>query len=252
MRTALHSHQPPLSTAISRVSFPNTRPAAEEQFLEQTPWANPQHPAHHHLQQVQRQMPRQSHMDSPFSTSAGQRRVIDPNARGEGSAATSAPSTTVPVSSDVQTLVHPYQAQPRNSTEADPVGVSSRATIGVSNLEVKGPSPTIQQALLFSPPVTYAGAQMHLKAPTRQSTGSQGTPHQRAAISPTLSSLTRKATASNSHGLTPRTGTLGNSSALDSATPEATGRLEEEGGEGGRVSSVLGQLQHVPNNVIPI
>jgi hypothetical protein len=32
-----------------------SRPAAEEQFLEQTPWANPQHPLSQHLQRISRQ-----------------------------------------------------------------------------------------------------------------------------------------------------------------------------------------------------
>ena len=37
-----------------------SRPAAEEQFLEQTPWANPQHPLSQHLQRISRQASEQS------------------------------------------------------------------------------------------------------------------------------------------------------------------------------------------------
>ena len=47
---------------------------AEEQFIEQTPWANPQHPSHAHLLQRQtsaQQVPRTS---SPFSQVHGQPR----------------------------------------------------------------------------------------------------------------------------------------------------------------------------------
>lgn len=37
-----------------------SRPAAEEQFLEQTPWANPQHPLSQQLQRISRQASEQS------------------------------------------------------------------------------------------------------------------------------------------------------------------------------------------------
>lgn len=37
-----------------------SRPAAEEQFLEQTPWANPQHPLSQHLRRISRQASEQS------------------------------------------------------------------------------------------------------------------------------------------------------------------------------------------------
>ena len=44
---------------------------AEEQFIEQTPWANPQHPSHMHL--LQRQAPAQqgARTGSPFSMAVG-------------------------------------------------------------------------------------------------------------------------------------------------------------------------------------
>lgn len=44
---------------------------AEEQFIEQTPWANPQHPSHMHL--LQRQSPAQqgARTGSPFSMAGG-------------------------------------------------------------------------------------------------------------------------------------------------------------------------------------
>src|ERR1700712_961894 len=60
------------------------RSLAEEQFLEQTPWANPQHPVH-----------AQTHMNAfhaqggplNLTTPAGQRRFVDANAT-NGSAST--------------------------------------------------------------------------------------------------------------------------------------------------------------------
>lgn len=63
------------------------RTAAEEAFLEQTPWANPQHPIHQ-----QQQMPQATHSQvfdraPPFTTPAAQKRVVDVNAP-NGSAST--------------------------------------------------------------------------------------------------------------------------------------------------------------------
>ena len=54
------------------------RPTAEEQFLEQTPWANPHHPAHHQaINPAQRQLSVHSRTLSPFTTPATQRRMVD-------------------------------------------------------------------------------------------------------------------------------------------------------------------------------
>ncbi|KAI9722591.1 MAG: hypothetical protein M1812_001522 [Candelaria pacifica] len=198
LRTALHHHPPPLSTAISGVPLTNSIPAAEEQFLEQTPWANPQHPAHHHLQQVQKQIPRQPRINSPSSASFGQRRVMNPNPRNEVSAAISTAigtvSTRVPISSDVQSLVRSNEVQPRDSTEWDPVGTLSKYPSGI----------------LFYLSVTYAAAQMQTEAPLMLSSGSIDAPRQAqpSAISPGLSSIAGNATTSNSQGFTPRTSTL--------------------------------------------
>jgi hypothetical protein len=64
------------------------RTAAEEAFLEQTPWANPQHPIHQQSSQ-QRQQSRvseQARMPS-YTTPAGQKRVVDIHAP-NGSAST--------------------------------------------------------------------------------------------------------------------------------------------------------------------
>ncbi|KAI9798868.1 MAG: hypothetical protein M1833_004371 [Piccolia ochrophora] len=58
-----------LRTSLAGATLPSRKPAAEEQFLEQTPWANPRHPAHQqHLQQIQGQQLQQQRIGSPFAT----------------------------------------------------------------------------------------------------------------------------------------------------------------------------------------
>lgn len=47
---------------------------AEEQFIEQTPWANPQHPSHAHLLQRQTSAQQTPRTSSPFSHSQAQPR----------------------------------------------------------------------------------------------------------------------------------------------------------------------------------
>lgn len=67
-----------MATSLSNLA--RQRPAAEEQFLEQNPWANPHHPAHHqNINTVHRQMSLHSRPLSPFSTPAGQRQAVDTN-----------------------------------------------------------------------------------------------------------------------------------------------------------------------------
>jgi len=68
-----------MATSLSNLS--RQRPAAEEQFLEQNPWANPHHPAHHqNINTVHRQLSLHSRPLSPFATPAAQRRTADANA----------------------------------------------------------------------------------------------------------------------------------------------------------------------------
>lgn len=80
--------RPPISAMSSNVF----RTAAEEAFLEQTPWANPQHPihqqqAHNQYQQHRPQGRAFEHQTSSFATPAAQKRVVDVNAP-NGSAST--------------------------------------------------------------------------------------------------------------------------------------------------------------------
>ncbi|KAK2758658.1 hypothetical protein FQN54_003348 [Arachnomyces sp. PD_36] len=66
-----------------------SRPGAEEEFLEQTPWANPQHPIHqqHLQQQIQQHTLSEQPRATSFTTPAAQRRAVDVNAP-NGSAST--------------------------------------------------------------------------------------------------------------------------------------------------------------------
>ena len=82
-------------------SFHRQRPGAEEHFLEQNPWANPQHPAHHQ-QRLHRQVSDLSGAATRSSTPAGQRRVVD-LAEPQGSASTIAEPHSGPNSSVAQT-----------------------------------------------------------------------------------------------------------------------------------------------------
>ncbi|MCJ1370328.1 hypothetical protein MMC20_001541, partial [Loxospora ochrophaea] len=77
---------PGLKVSLSAPSnFTRQKPAAEEQFLESTPWANPQHPIHHQsITNIQR---RASGYLGPFQTPVVQRQATDHNAH-NGSAST--------------------------------------------------------------------------------------------------------------------------------------------------------------------
>lgn len=63
------------------------RAAAEEQFLEQTPWANPHHPVHQHNHFHGNPSSQPRVASGLFATPAGQRRVVDIHAP-NGSAST--------------------------------------------------------------------------------------------------------------------------------------------------------------------
>ena len=84
---------------MSAMSANVPRTAAEEAFLEQTPWANPQHPVHQ--QQMQSQKPQNRVYEQPraqaFTTPAAQKRVVDihaPNGSGSTIAENSSANNT--------------------------------------------------------------------------------------------------------------------------------------------------------------
>ena len=95
-----------------------SQPAAEEQFLEQTPWANPQHPVHRHRLQMGRQPSNQSLSNESLTTPAQQQRTVDISAP-TGSASTIVENVSAQVSSAINT---PQDDQPeaRNSGAAQP------------------------------------------------------------------------------------------------------------------------------------
>lgn len=104
---------------MSAMSSNVFRTAAEEAFLEQTPWANPQHPIHQ--QQAQHQYP-QTHrpparpfeppQSSSFATPAAQKRVVDVNAP-NGSAST-IPENASAANSSVNNTPHDVEQEQRH------------------------------------------------------------------------------------------------------------------------------------------
>jgi hypothetical protein len=67
---------------------------AEEQFIEQNPWANPQHPSHAHLLQRQTSAQQAPRTTSPFSQVTQPRRHSDQ--QGPASGTFSSPAVTCP------------------------------------------------------------------------------------------------------------------------------------------------------------
>ena len=101
------------------------RPAAEEQFLEQTPWANPQHPVHQYLGQGNRPAPVQStKAQMPVNTPVVPKTKLDSNA-GIGSSSTIPDKSSAPASSALNT---PYGA------EANKLTVDIRTTERLSDM----------------------------------------------------------------------------------------------------------------------
>jgi hypothetical protein len=95
----------PVQPSNTRSSFSATlsRPAAEEQFLEQTPWANPQHPVHQYHGHANRPASVQSRRPQvPVSTPVGPKAHIDSSA-GAGSASTIPEKSSAPASSALNT-----------------------------------------------------------------------------------------------------------------------------------------------------
>ena len=90
--------------------LPRQRQAAEEHFLEQTPWANPQHPIHSQiLNNAQRQVSGHLSPNIPF-TPLGQKRIVDgPIIDGSGSTIPVFPSSSLaptPMSTDISPVNH--------------------------------------------------------------------------------------------------------------------------------------------------
>ncbi|PWY71441.1 hypothetical protein BO70DRAFT_399456 [Aspergillus heteromorphus CBS 117.55] len=162
IETRAPASQPPpstTSTTLPRGAMPamssNFRTAAEEAFLEQTPWANPQHPIHQHQQMPPRPQSR--------------KRVVDIHAP-NGSASTiaensSANNTPYDQEQHPQTLGHfvnpEYDADRRSgfrSLSSSPLDVRKpHPASSYGNLDHRSPQGPSHNASAYSPPSARLG-----------------------------------------------------------------------------------------------
>ncbi|KAL4802908.1 Sds3-like-domain-containing protein [Aspergillus unguis] len=131
--------RPPLQSITSNV-YPTS---AEEAFLEQTPWANPQHPIHQHQHISQRSQNRimEGSRAPAFATPSGQVRMVDVSAP-NGSA-----STIAETSSANNT---PYGAEQDNTASAAkpyPDYETRLRSLSSSPTDVRKPHPALYTSL---------------------------------------------------------------------------------------------------------
>ncbi|KAE8150984.1 transcriptional regulatory protein DEP1 [Aspergillus avenaceus] len=88
-----HHHSTLQRGAVSSLSSNVFRTAAEEAFLEQTPWANPQHPIHQHMPPRPQSRVFEHPRAPAYTTPAAQKRVVDIHAP-NGSASTIAENSS--------------------------------------------------------------------------------------------------------------------------------------------------------------
>jgi hypothetical protein len=168
---------------MSTMSSNAFRSAAEEAFLEQTPWANPQHPIHQQQQQQQNsQPPRQQGrtfehpQPSSYATPAAQKRMVDINAP-NGSAST-IPENASAANSSANNTPYGMEHDPRHQTQgpfrnpdydADHRKSGFRS-LSSSPLDVRKSQPHLPHALEHRSPVTEAPSHNHIFSPpsTRQ------------------------------------------------------------------------------------
>ncbi|KAJ5705570.1 hypothetical protein N7536_001259 [Penicillium majusculum] len=178
-----HSSTIPPRTTMSTMSSNAFRSAAEEAFLEQTPWANPQHPIHQQQQQQQHsQPPRQQGrtfehpQPSSYATPAAQKRMVDINAP-NGSAST-IPENASAANSSANNTPYGMEHDPRHQTQgpfrnpdydADHRKSGFRS-LSSSPLDVRKSQPHLTNALEHRSPVTDAPSHNHIFSPpsTRQ------------------------------------------------------------------------------------
>ncbi|GAD92685.1 transcriptional regulatory protein DEP1 [Paecilomyces variotii No. 5] len=121
-------------------SIPRT--AAEEAFLEQTPWANPQHPVHQQPSQQKQQSKasEQAHMPS-YTTPAGQKRVVDIHAP-NGSASTIADHNSSAANTPYGTEQEPRPQGHFSNPDYDSLDRNSGfRSLSSSPLDVRKPHP---------------------------------------------------------------------------------------------------------------
>ncbi|KKK16229.1 hypothetical protein ARAM_001803 [Aspergillus rambellii] len=122
--------------------------SAEEAFLEQTPWANPQHPIHHYQQRIP-QRPQSRISENPraptYNTPAGQMRVVDVNAP-NGSASTIAENSSAnntPYGNEQEHPVAGAALYPQYEADRQ----SGFRSLSASPLDVRKPHPAPYPAL---------------------------------------------------------------------------------------------------------
>ncbi|RAH76430.1 transcriptional regulatory protein Dep1 [Aspergillus japonicus CBS 114.51] len=145
------------------------RTPAEEAFLEQTPWANPQHPVHQHQQFSQR--PQNRIYENPraptYTTPAAQKRVVDihaPNGSAstiaENSSANNTPFDQEQAPPNLGHFVNPdYDADRRSgfrSLSSSPLDVRKPHPASYSAFDHRSPQGTSQHAA-YSPPSARLG-----------------------------------------------------------------------------------------------
>ncbi|KAL2869972.1 uncharacterized protein BJX67DRAFT_302039 [Aspergillus lucknowensis] len=152
-RVSVSHHQPtnPRNT-LSNVSSGAYQPSAEEAFLEQTPWANPQHPIHQHQHLSHR--PQNRALDNSratgFATPTGQMRMVDVSAP-NGSASTIAENSSAnntPYGADQENAATSAGQYPGYDTDRR----SGFRSLSSSPLDVRKPQPASYTSLDHRPP----------------------------------------------------------------------------------------------------
>ena len=128
-RASNPAHQPRITSGFASVA---ARPAAEEQFLEETPWANPQHPVHsQYLSRLNRPTSTQPQFGEPTITPAAQKLPLNTSAV-VGSTSTKPENPSAPASSMLDTpyaedgVLRPSDPLPRGKQN----GSASESTPG--------------------------------------------------------------------------------------------------------------------------
>lgn len=168
-------------TTMSTMSSNAFRSAAEEAFLEQTPWANPQHPIHqqqHQQQQQQHSQPPRPQgrtfehpQPSSYATPAAQKRMVDINAP-NGSAST-IPENASAANSSANNTPYGMEHDPRHQAQGPfrnpDYDVDHRKSgfrsLSSSPLDVRKAQPHLSHALEHRSPITDAPSHNHIFSP---------------------------------------------------------------------------------------
>ncbi|CAI7665070.1 unnamed protein product [Penicillium bialowiezense] len=176
-----HSSAMPPRPIVSSMSSNPFRNAAEEAFLEQTPWANPQHPIHQQQQHNHQHQHSQQHrpparpfeqpQPSSYTTPAAQKRVVDVNAP-NGSAST-IPENASAANSSANNTPYGLEQDPRHQAQGpfrnpDYDGDHRKSgfrSLSSSPLDVRKSQPHLTHTLDHRPPATDVPSHSHLFSP---------------------------------------------------------------------------------------